>query len=62
MEDAERILAKRLERVIRPEAVPAWMETPVEALDGETPAELIRRGEQRKVEKLVSELEDPGAI
>jgi hypothetical protein len=39
-----------------------WLTKPVEALDDEKPIELIRRGEYRAVARLVSSLEDPGAV
>jgi len=33
----------------------------VEALDDDKPVDLIARGEYRRVARLISELEDPGA-
>lgn len=62
MDDTERRLTQRLERVMRPQLVPVWLETPIDALDGETPTALLRRGEHDRLLKLVSELEDPGAV
>ena len=51
-----------LERVMSPDYVPVWMATPIEALGGEKPVDVIRRGEHERVALLISELEDPGAV
>jgi hypothetical protein len=58
---AELIL--RLARVMRPAHVLTWFTTAdVEALDGERPLDLIARGDIDTVRRIVSELEDPGAV
>jgi len=55
-------IVDRLPRVMRPEYIPVWMTKPIEALDDEKPIDLIRHGEFRRVARIVSELEDPGAV
>ena len=47
---------------MRPAYVDTWLRSPISALDGDTPQALIARGEVDRVMRLVSELEDPGAI
>ena len=64
---AERIaelaeIVDRLSRIIRPEYIPVWMSKPIEALDDRKPLHLIARGQARKVARVVSELESPGAV
>ena len=54
-------IVDRLPRVMRVEYIPVWLTKPIEALDDEKPVELIARGEYRRVARLISELEDPGA-
>jgi hypothetical protein len=54
-------ISERLQRVMRAEQIPIWLKTRIEALDDERPADLIARGEARRVARVVSELEDPGA-
>jgi hypothetical protein len=63
---AERIgelsaIVDRLPRVMRPEYIPVWLAKPIEALDDDKPIDLIARGEYRRVARIISELEDPGA-
>jgi uncharacterized protein (DUF2384 family) len=55
-------VVERLARVMDAEYIPVWLTKPVEALDDEKPIELIRRGEYRAVARLVSTLQDPGAV
>jgi transcriptional regulator with XRE-family HTH domain len=64
---AERIaelsaIVERLPRVMDPEYIPVWLAKPVEALDDDKPLDVIGRGEYRRVARLISELEDPGAV
>jgi hypothetical protein len=47
---------------MRADYIPVWLAKPIEALDDEKPLDLIRRGEYRRVARVVSELEDPGAV
>jgi uncharacterized protein (DUF2384 family) len=54
-------IVDRLPRVMRAEYIPVWLTKPIEALDDEKPVDLIARGEYRRVARLISELEDPGA-
>jgi transcriptional regulator with XRE-family HTH domain len=51
-----------LARVIEPEYIPVWLSTPIEALDDRKALELIARGKARRVARVVSELESPGAV
>ena len=56
-------LALRLARVMRPEHVLAWLKTAdAEALGGDRPLDVIARGDIDTVRRLVSGLEDPGAV
>ena len=55
-------IVERLTRVVRPEYIPVWLTKPIRALDDEKPIELIARGEYARVAKLVSCLEEAGAI
>jgi transcriptional regulator with XRE-family HTH domain len=62
-ERAERLvelssLVERLVRVIDPAYVAVWLRKPVPALDEEKPIDVIRRGEYRRVARLISELEE----
>src|SRR3954454_12167562 len=54
-------IVDRLPRVMRTEYIPVWLAKPIEALGDEKAADLIARGEYRRVARIVSELEDPGA-
>jgi hypothetical protein len=54
-------IVDRLPRVMRPEYIPVWLTKPIEALDDEKPIDVIARGEYRRVTRLISALEDPGA-
>ena len=42
--------------------IPVWLSKPIEALDDRKPLELIARGQARRVLRVVSELESPGAV
>ena len=55
-------IVERLARVIRAEHIPVWMTTPLEALDGERPIDVMARGDDRRIARLISNLEEPGAI
>jgi len=52
----------RLARVIESDYIPVWLSRPIEALDDQKPLELIARGRARRVARVVSELESPGAV
>jgi uncharacterized protein (DUF2384 family) len=54
-------IVDRLPRLMRAEYIPVWLTKPIEALDDEKPIDLIARGEYRRVARIISELEDPGA-
>jgi hypothetical protein len=48
---------ERLAEVIRPEAIPAWLETPNEAFGGLKPLEVIERGEIDRLWNMIFYLE-----
>jgi hypothetical protein len=52
----------RLARVMDPGYIPVWLSKPIEALDDQKPIALIARGQARRVARLVSSLETPGAV
>jgi hypothetical protein len=54
-------ITERLARIVDARYIPVWMVKPVEALDDRTPAEMIASGQGRRVARLISELESPGA-
>jgi uncharacterized protein (DUF2384 family) len=54
-------IVDRLPRVMRADYIPVWLAKPIEALDDEKPIDLIARGDYRRVARIISELEDPGA-
>jgi hypothetical protein len=45
-----------------PDYIIVWLTRPLEALDDDKPIDLIGRGEFRRVARIISELEDPGAV
>jgi len=55
-------LVERLARVIRPAHIPVWLSTPVPLLDEDKPIDRIAKGGHRAVAKLISGIEDPGAV
>ena len=55
-------IVERLPRVMRVDYIPVWLSKPIEALDDEKPLDLVARGDYRSVARVVSELEDPGAV
>jgi uncharacterized protein (DUF2384 family) len=54
-------IVDRLGRVMQPDYIPVWLSKPIEALDDRKPLELIARGDARRVARVVSGLESPGA-
>lgn len=55
-------MVERLARVIRPTYIPVWMNKPISALEDDKPIERIAAGDYRAVARLISGLEDPGAV
>lgn len=55
-------LVERLARVIRPTYISVWLNKPIAALDDDKPIERIAAGDYRAVARLISGLEDPGAV
>lgn len=52
----------RLARVMEADFIPVWLSRPIEALGDSKPLDLIGRGQARRVARVVSELESPGAV
>ena len=46
---------------MEPDYIPVWLSRPIEALDDQKPLELIAQGKARRVARVVSGLESPGA-
>jgi transcriptional regulator with XRE-family HTH domain len=66
-EDAERLaelssLVERLARVIRHTYIPEWLNRSMDLLDDDKPIERIAAGDCHSVARLISGLEDPGAV
>ncbi len=55
-------IVDRLSRIVDAAYIPVWLLRPIEALDDQKPLELIARGRARRVARVVSELESPGAV
>jgi transcriptional regulator with XRE-family HTH domain len=53
-------MTDRLTRVMDPGQIPIWLNRPIEALDDDKPADLLARGDYRRVARLIAELEYPG--
>lgn len=54
-------IVERLPRVMDRDYIPVWLVKPIEALNDDKPIDVIAGGEYRRVARLISELEDPGA-
>lgn len=64
---AERIaelssIVDRLERVMSKSYIPVWLSKPIEALDDAKPLDLIAAGDYLRVARVISAIEDPGAV
>lgn len=64
---AERIaelseIVDRLRRIMHEDYVSVWLSKPIEALGNTKPIDLIAAGEYQRVARVVSEIEDPGAV
>jgi Protein of unknown function (DUF2384) len=55
-------MVERLERVMVRDYIALWLRKPIPALDGDKPLDVIGEGEYRRVARVISGLEDPGAI
>lgn len=55
-------IVERLARVIQPTYIPVWLRKPLFALEDDKPIERIAAGDYRAVARLISGLEDPGAV
>jgi transcriptional regulator with XRE-family HTH domain len=52
-------MTDRLARVMEPGYIPIWPNRPLEVLDDDKPAELLARGDYRRVAQVIAELEYP---
>lgn len=55
-------IVDRLARVMNSDYIAVWLSKPIEALDDRKPLDLIARGQARRVARVVSGLEAPGAV
>ena len=55
-------ITERLERVMPKSYIPVWLSKPLAALDDATPLDVIAAGEYKRVAKVISSIEDPGAV
>ena len=55
-------IVERLVRVMEPSYVPVWMRKPIPLLDEDKPLDVIAEGDYRRVSRVISGLESPGAI
>lgn len=55
-------IVERLVQVMQDAYVPVWMRKPIPELDDDKPLDVIAAGEYRRVSRVVSGLETPGAI
>jgi len=55
-------IVERLVQVMQPSYVPVWMRKPVPLLDEDKPLDVIAEGDYRRVSRVISGLESPGAI
>jgi hypothetical protein len=53
-------ILERLARVIEPEYIPLWLDTPVPALGDQKPIDLVARREWQPLEEMIAGLESPG--
>lgn len=53
-------VVERLAGVLQMDCIPVWLLTPIEALDGGKPIDLIAAGEYHRVLQVVASLEDAG--
>jgi hypothetical protein len=51
------VIVQRLARTMQPDAIPGWLNTPVPALAGRRPLELIADGAYERLARLVSSFE-----
>jgi uncharacterized protein (DUF2384 family) len=54
-------ITDRLARVIDADYIQVWLLKPIEALGDRRPIELLARGQARRVARMISGLESPGA-
>lgn len=53
-------ILERLARVIEPEYIPVWLDTPVPALGDQKPIDLVARREWQPLREVITGLESPG--
>src|SRR5882724_1338686 len=54
-------IVERLAAVMEPTYIPVWMRKPIPLLDDDKPLDVIAQGDYRRVSRVVSGLESPGA-
>jgi len=54
-------IVDRLARLMDPDYIQVWLLKPIEALDDRSPIDLLARGQARRLARLISGLESPGA-
>lgn len=55
-------IAARAGTVMKPSYVPVWLTKSIAALDGERPIDALRQGARQRVDRVLTSLEDPGAV
>jgi len=53
---------ERLELLIKRDYIAEWLRSPVPALDGDGPLDVIGAGDYRRLARVISGLESPGAV
>lgn len=53
----ENDIRTRLERLIKPEFIDSWLNTPNKALDNERPIDLIAKGDTQRLDSIIYVLE-----
>ncbi len=56
------VIVQRLRRVLKPEAIPEWLNAPVPLLDDDVPLDRLARGDYAAVADVVSGFESPGFV
>lgn len=57
MIDLENDIRTRLGRLIKPEFIDSWLNTPNKALDNEKPIDLIAKGDTQRLDSIIYVLE-----
>lgn len=57
LKDIEDDIRTRLKRLIKPEFIDSWLNTPNKALDNERPIDLIHKGDTVRLDRMIYVLE-----